>query len=827
MLDILFLTSALIFPTLAYGSTYQQAPANIRHPYIVDVLKPPLSQLSSQEKLAKWKMLWRDFPESPTWDNYISAFNDENCLTVLDNFANVNLGQNMLPIITRQPKHVMMEKAVVWSLPRIQENSTALFPQPAGECLSKYFVLVPSNNNIHDICLRLNIAIFVIHSKPWRCLVKLDIFPPLEVFEGASRVPAFAQYHFKESRFMQFTTPSLYLIVKPGNSMALTRSMLGAWIGKNFHRVLQSKLFGVISLSRIDWRFHHSANAASFALIKFCPSCSTADENLVTVHLPSHVFGEIMNKSILTLAAGYPANEDTLEVAFEQAENNILFDHVTMHIAECQKAVLYSTSRVSTNMDHALENVGRGLAKVWDSIFKNYSVLTTSFWRSRMESCKNKNKIKISSSRDNFQMTLRGASYPKGYYYPLHRISDPSETLRFISCGKSGDNKALPFSELLVPFDSTTWLVMIISLVALMIASSLKNGDANDCTGDLFSFVKVILEQGDPFPNKLLASQKSKVATITFMIMSIVLSNGYKNTNLYNMILPRTPIPLEYFKELVENNFTVYTGSTSIDQYYTFLKVRNIRPCIGLKLPLLELDLEYCINTMVGSFEEIVEKFYVYQQSLEDDKDKIEMLHTIDQHARNLSISKLGVLTRAKLHPDFLNYLLSRNRSHAELEIGSEMHLYEALRSCDKTALVLPEHRCKHYARKLGRENDVSEVNIGKEVYSDFSWFFDLTGIIPPHATKHIKTVGESGIWDWSMKIGVPGGPFHDIKQEIPPKATSMGGNIVIIFTLWMVGLFISSVFILMEVGSVILGSIRLWLHPNFYATKRNISNIK
>lgn len=45
--------------------------------------------------------------------------------------------------------------------------------------------------------------------------------------------------------------------------------------------------------------------------------------------------------------------------------------------------------------------------------------------------------------------------------------------------------------------------------------------------------------------------------------MGIVLSNAYKNSNVYNMVTPRQPVLYKKFRELLEDKFQVYTRSVS------------------------------------------------------------------------------------------------------------------------------------------------------------------------------------------------------------------------------------------------------------------------
>lgn len=75
------------------------------------------------------------------------------------------------------------------------------------------------------------------------------------------------------------------------------------------------------------------------------------------------------------------------------------------------------------------------------------------------------------------------------------------------------------------------------------------------------SVLKVFLEQGD----QTLGRGELRHVTALFILMGVILSNGYKNSNVYNMVAPRKALPYEYVRDLLRENFTLYTRLSSIE----------------------------------------------------------------------------------------------------------------------------------------------------------------------------------------------------------------------------------------------------------------------
>lgn len=170
-----------------------------------------------------------------------------------------------------------------------------------------------------------------------------------------------------------------------------------------------------------------------------------------------------------------------------------------MSIARCRNTEIHPPG------DYVPGNFANALANIWKSIFRNYSITNSEALSSLfdLKLCKRGSRIKIKNLHHNLETTLQGIPYPKGHYYPLTAIEDPYRKPRFVSCGNTKTTKAPPFSQLAVLFDLSTWVALLVSLVAATIASLPKPSlGIEDLIGDFIPLLKVILEQATRFQSR-------------------------------------------------------------------------------------------------------------------------------------------------------------------------------------------------------------------------------------------------------------------------------------------------------------------------------------
>ncbi|CAL8135770.1 unnamed protein product [Orchesella dallaii] len=417
-------------------------------------------------------------------------------------------------------------------------------------------------------------------------------------------------------------------------------------------------------------------------------------------------------------------------------------------------------------------------------------------------------------------------------------IFNTKSALRFISCGR-GRIESIAFLDLIKAFDGYIWVFASMSMIALvpviqqiiMVSrSSRRLGEMSQLGSlwkDWISLVKVCLEQGDPFPLSLLRDNHVRLVVSCVLLVGIVLSNAYKNTNVCNMIAPREPIPYQRLNELILNNFTIYSriGRVDLSPFSSF-QVRdpfeiNVEKHVMTAITIRDAELHNELmneakpekmRAFAAVTSEILtlidtSKLENSNGSIDDSNNSYgtELMMTVSNNSnlhpsltsaivnRLKQVHKVGYLTAEKYEaPDYLSSF-SNLVAQDEEEI-----LEEFMEQCNKTALVLPYFMCQQHNKRLhqiGRRN----VYVGKEIYNKPSFSFTLSGIMPPYVVKRLSGMGASGLWEWWMKLIQDGSGLSTYRYSKAVRKPTLDGNILVIYALLSVGLFVALLVFLVE----------------------------
>lgn len=91
------------------------------------------------------------------------------------------------------------------------------------------------------------------------------------------------------------------------------------------------------------------------------------------------------------------------------------------------------------------------------------------------------------------------------------------------------------------------WLVLIICTLTLVLILYKISGATSllSITQSTLVPVKLLLEQGNPFPDSLIKNHRGQFLFGAVLLMGIILTNVYKNSNVYKMFVRRKNIPYQ------------------------------------------------------------------------------------------------------------------------------------------------------------------------------------------------------------------------------------------------------------------------------------------
>lgn len=785
-------------------------PANSRN-----IVLMPFDQnsgpLDYEETLLKWmKQYWRH----PVIVNihqytYMCMFQNHSCLVVIDNYLHVDLPDIPVPIVLRRPyvlKFLERQGSSgdlqfyrwVWGAKHASSDNTNLTWFSAIGCrLSKY---LSSGGNLaresSDICLLLNSG-FVVNSKEWHIQIHFEIYPPSHLEKG---IYEGLFIHF--GMFINMRHPTIFKSSRSGNhkpfpslSMIQLNCMvipeyymfpetlwsflmwLKVWAMFIYQNKISQDLFLLLPVTLLIKKggFLNSSRLQNpDGTIQKSSQLMLADSTEL-YHREIPKFPQNLNEVQLLIHLSFPLTHECTrwKVDFKDTRSTglKLFEimlQLLLKYRMSEKLPDYHSNPSSPTVKLAF-----GYMQVWRAIMKNYTLDLKHL------------------SEYNFQIHLQYNTFLKASNVVQYPISDPGTNLRFVSCGR-GIYNSLKFQELFAVYDRFVWTCILISVstVAMVTAQSY-----NDLWTKFVLSWKVLFEQGDPLMGADAKLSKLSVSLGLYLLMGTVISNGYKNTNVYNMIVPRRPIPFETFQELSLHSFTIYTLSGEIKSIpgYELWRTDTSRDVCSTTLyhkaqgDPFQLCAKSEVDELVGTFEHLTTSYDPFRKVVRD-------------NATTSNLISLGVQKESRMHPafsqdlrtfGFLDVNIRFNEQLEDLKINESRYTFKSLSECHGTALILPEYLCRSYAMNLKVKN-VEDVFVGKEVYFDIESHFSLKGLVPPYVIARWEGVGLGGIWERWRKLAMSGFTYDMDSITVPPRPAKMSGNVIVVFAVWLVGVIVS-----------------------------------
>lgn len=758
-------------------------------------------------------------------NSQIDIFSQAMCFILLDNHLGINILPLSHPLAIREINKI--EKP---------ENTTSKFIS---------FTELPELYSDGKPKPGLNFFEFTSNHKPWNCLVHLQIYPDFSELMSAFVYPYV--FHWKASthgKYFEFMEPSLVPMVhilvlnkpKKRKNTYKRRSYfsnrdtelfsinyyIGFFVSKHDYDItpkplLKTNIFLLGHTEKVSESIAHTSNKIkTFTRIENCGICKSSKPALdrknfewksISTELQGNTRTSIIQNEYFVLQ----------NMRFRE-KNDRIFYGITTQLSKCKSQLAKVNSFASVPFKNAYDLMFQGLASLLQESMANYTSNYMDHYHSK--SCVNGEITKIDNYVDAYTgIRILAKGEPSKYSkYQLLALPEQVTNLRFVSCGGDRGTWLIPFSELFTIYDNYVWALILLSVIALASAIArvpkqtfrLKRHKATFFRlHGLLNTLKVLLEQGDPFPSSISNTINLRYAVGSFLLVGIVISNAYKSENVYNMITLRKPIPYEKFHELVDNNFTIYTRSS-----------------------FLHFDAKALIYSTKGKLPNLTE---VTPHFLTHNQDHIHMLTVtseVFEWEKTYNSTELNINTWAqisnntRLHPliapvvtstfyPHIKYYDSVDKDEIRHEVWSaeNIHLQNFLSECNRAAVIAPEIIVNRFGKDLQRNNKPN-VYVGKEHYSNITIALEFKGWIQSIVLKRIKHVKESGLWEWWPKFVRNSKEFIVEKsyKSLEEKKPNMSGNILQIFLMLVFGLVLAATLFAFETGSKILSTLlQLW----------------
>lgn len=751
----------------------------------------------------------------------LSVFEKSNFLVILTDFRGVEFAPVTYPVILRK-----VQLAWKWSLSthqnllrphrviyvqdeilRVKINLTNLHTFD----FSLYWTTVGLSSSMHPF---LNVSSYWKNTIPWNNLVAINLFPHV-------------QYHnlFPTNDLLEYTIPIQTKYIFPTQLSPIKILILHPTEKYTMEQL--SKLVESTGKALIEKYAYISHERFYLVNTTFSlPNMQTSQD--LQVHIEKLSLAQICRRNfdiylnlVYLAPTTWSALSDISELSSVHSSalcnppslNNVgfYFDfkpdfEVITSLQETLKTCNEIPEKVKSSGNAYTSHISKGYGNVWLSIMGNFSYIThLDGWQ-----CNNGKLVKMIENHwysrfayaSDVQLEIKKTFVQpeKGTtLYPVV-IRSVNDDLKLVICGHQGF-KQLSFVELLNVFDEYIWsLIVTLVFVASLLFNQIPNtAEHLTITQSVFVPLKIFLEQGDPFPKSLIRNPRCKYIIGTILLMGIVLSNAYKNTNVYNMIAQRKPLMYQYLKELVRDNFTIRSRSvevgTGISHIEWWLR-KNTAPvtlvdsAVGSHQRVFMLHLK----DQPGSFEYFIKNSEVLVSSKNARRDDFPQLNN------NLNNLLLNVSSVLPVTMSFLQDAVNRFELHKEMteeEYDSQFlmleldYLLDSFKTCERVALVLPSDLGYKYVKSLEKEG-FGIVYQGVETYYEVNIAFVLKGFVPQYLVQRIKYAEWCGLWKrWQNLFQKK---FLQKSEQSRERLTKPGmdGNVVVLFVLLGAGLVLS-----------------------------------
>jgi len=348
-------------------------------------------------------------------------------------------------------------------------------------------------------------------------------------------------------------------------------------------------------------------------------------------------------------------------------------------------------------------------------------------------------------------------------------------------------------------FETRVWLallgVVFVSLALLKVFDNVLEGE--DIKVNVFDPVSYLLEQGTAMPQK----PAKQIAAVAWITMGVVLSNSYKGQNITDLSAPLPPVPIEFFKQLLDRNFTIYSRQFNAPDEY-----------------IIDLTADFAFNVQMPTLlDEIKTEFRADWENSSIDKTVVEQV--VKQYLNMSTYSHLLKLVENNLHIWSIGDIL-----HKIMKQGVPEGYLRYVDKCHKSAYVSWSDEIEESVSILKRlvydanflkkksadiKESVESVTTGKEILASAHKTWKVFKVVMQGeiAFKRIRALLESGIakqwYEMEKRVKAYSDNIRLAHITAEPKKLELNDNIVVVFYAHSVLLFVSALAYFLEISSL------------------------
>ncbi len=741
---------------------------------------------------------------------------DHKCFVVINNFQQVDfISGYSLPVILRWfDLAVLYRKKLRWPPASILWTPASVLPFLNGnfslkvkqyenladkehKCpISKFFTSIKLKKGSNGYCVGIDPVKFIGAAKPWNCQVQIDLFMPDRLLKFGKYTQIFRYSERVNFKFVPGSIPSFNILLdNKSTPYEYDKESLISWMTRISRFWHDQSLYSAVT--DIQMTGHTSCTRTLVTLVckietlnymMPCVQCSnlfyTRSVKLENYSIESILVldkkrnAEVFGGNLFSFTWQYSQHDFTLP-----AKISYFVEYEPTAI----KTPLYNFHKMKVKYSDNLKMLAFSYSHLYMWLLGN----VTNHDRVKLE----KFGVIFDYKQDGMILDVPFESQESSLV-----VQNTFGTLRFITCGSKG-LEPFPFVQFVSVFESCVWKWIFVTAVAVCFCVVHFAGRAfANSSIIIMCFVKVLLEQGDPFPQRLTNLTRLRYVVCGTLLAGLVISNAFKSTNVYNIVSPRHTIPYRELDELVADNFSTYSriGRLAFHFYENGEHVKPNMTLVVMRKHKIELDHKGGhrafgrteVDGMLSRSEDLPEA--------EINKSIALLQHVFDYTNQHPSIHqnmlepfdvldpliKVGFVTENTIRSFNTKTVIETEFVRSQNDL-----IMQSLKRCQKEAWILPDYLGQSISIILRKLSQQSNVGISTLSKSYLIFYYD--GFVPTSLLQRISLVKTSGILEWWPKF-IKRSDLNINQDIVFPETPKMSGNIQVIFIFLSSGLAVS-----------------------------------
>lgn len=530
----------------------------------------------------------KSFPVVKNLNEILSHVSEQSCFAMLDNFAGVNLFPLTHPVALRRlelSRHCTRSGVAIARIDcfwiwipagMIPPCSFYLTAEPKSKFSPKFI----QHEFLDEVPYKINRTAFVTLTKQWNCQMNIQMYPPDYLVSGLDNkdilVPEI--FHFDLRGYSLHV--SMPYFIATSNFIIFRARQLTPHKHHNFLKLLsRNMIFNPISYITEARTFLYSMVNNPIYHIHFNFDGGLED---VVVTVESFWVIKTWSRNVefldtTTILVNNLATLRTLATlsatAFSMQEYYAQWEIIdwTKNLGYLERQLKSCNINPPKDREWSISEdlLQDAILRVWSTILMNFTNVVKREQKiclSGLTPVQSQNLVLQNLLLLRVQTSVNNTQQDDN----MLTTQIKSATIRFVTCGERGLEE-IGFQELIGFYGWLVWLLVTISILGVAFIVNITNYIKADGGGyrlkkskliayinDVVATAQILLEQDGPSSPESDGALATRWARGPFLLMTIILITGYKNDNLYNVALPRQPVPYTRMKDLKQDNFSIY-----------------------------------------------------------------------------------------------------------------------------------------------------------------------------------------------------------------------------------------------------------------------------